>query len=421
MPTWFDTARFGMFVHWGHSSQRGCELSWPLVGGTPALPHSGDIPVDEYHATAATFDPLAFDPRAWAAMAKRLGMTYAVFTAKHHDGFSMYHTRQSAFSIEHTPFGRDILREFIEAMRAEGIRVGIYYSLIDWHHPDYPAFTEADKPYQFGKWRQPSPEQWERFSEFMFAQVRELLTDYGRIDVIWFDGGWERNVLQWRSKELHDMIRQLQPETLINDRLPGFGDFDTPEQFVPARAPARTWETCMTINESWGYNPADTNYKSARELIHTLCEVAGRGGNLLLNVGPKGDGSLPVELTDRLTCIERWMARNGESIVATEPALEPWQFYGPATRRGDRLYLHLLMRPYDTVTLRGARIRKVAGVTALGTGTPLDCTTRATIVDTMINPDPRGELRIAVPASEIDDDATVLTVDFEPGALTSGA
>jgi alpha-L-fucosidase len=421
MPAWFDTARFGMFVHWGHSSQRGCELSWPLVGGTPALPHCGDIPVDEYHATAATFDPRAFDPRAWPAMAKRLGMTYAIFTAKHHDGFSMYHTRQSDFSIEHTPFGRDILREFIDAMRAEGIRIGIYFSLIDWHHPDYPAFTEADKPYQFGRWRQPSPEQWARFSEFMFAQVRELMTDYGRIDVVWFDGGWERNALQWRSKELHDMIRQLQPEILINDRLPGFGDFDTPEQFVPARAPARTWETCMTINESWGYNPADTNYKSARELIHTLCEVAGRGGNLLLNIGPKGDGSLPAELTDRLACIERWMARNGESIVATEPALEPWQFYGPATRRGDRLYLHLLMRPYDTVTLRGARIRKVTAVTALGTGRTLDYTTRATIVDTMINPDPRGELRIAVPATEIDDYATVIAVDFEPGTPMAGA
>jgi len=239
MATWFDTARFGMFVHWGHSSQRGCELSWPLVGGTPALPHCTDAPVNEYHATAATFDPRAYDPRAWAAMARRLGMAYAVFTAKHHDGFAMYHTCQGDFSIEHAPFRRDILREFVDAMRAEGLRIGIYFSLIDWHHPDYPAFTEADKPYQFGKWRQATPEQWPRFSEFMFAQVRELLTEYGRIDVIWFDGGWERNVVQWRSKELHEMIRALQPEILVNDRLPGFGDFDTPEQFIPARPPAR--------------------------------------------------------------------------------------------------------------------------------------------------------------------------------------
>ena len=417
MATWFETARFGMFVHWGHSSQRGCELSWPLVGGTPALSHCGDIPVDEYHSTAATFDPRSYDPRAWARRARRLGMTYAVFTAKHHDGFAMYHTKQSDFSIEHAPHRRDILREFIDAMRAEGIRIGVYFSLIDWHHPDYPAFTEADKPYAFGRWRQPSPEQWARYSEFMFAQVRELLTDYGRIDVIWFDGGWERSTVQWRSKELHDMIRGLQPEILINDRLPGFGDFDTPEQFVPAQRPARAWETCMTINESWGYNPDDTQFKTARQLIHTLCEVAGRGGNLLLNVGPKGDGSLPAELTERLDVIEGWMSRHGESIVGTQPALEPWQFYGPATRRGDRLYLHLLMRPYDTVTLRGARIKRVRAVSALATGAPLEFTTHATIVDTMINPDPRGELRIAVPASVLDEHATVIAVDFEPGTL----
>ncbi len=417
MATWFDTARFGMFVHWGHSSQRGCELSWPLVGGTAALPLCGDIPVAEYHSTAATFDPKGYDPRAWAAMAKRLGMQYAVFTAKHHDGYAMYHTKHSDFSVEHSPSGRDILREFADAMRAEGIRIGVYFSLIDWHHADYPAFTEADKPYAFGKWRQPSPEQCERFSEFMFAQVRELLTDYGKIDVIWFDGGWERSIAQWRSKELQEMIRALQPEILINDRLPGCGDYETPEQFVPPLPPARAWETCMTINESWGYNPSDTHFKPARQLIHTLCEVAGRGGNFLLNVGPKGDGTLPVELTERLDAIERWMSRNGESIVGTVPALEPWQFYGPSTRRGDRLYLHLLMRPYETVTVRGARIKRVTGVSALASGAPLQYATRASIIDTMLNPDPRGELTITVPESAIDEHATVLAVDFEQGTL----
>ncbi len=253
--------------------------------------------------------------------------------------------------------------------------------------------------------------------DFMFGQVRELLTDYGKVNVIWFDGGWERSTVQWRSRELHDMIRELQPEILINDRLPGFGDFETPEQFVPPRPPARTWETCMTINESWGYNPADTRFKSARQLIHTLCEVAGRGGNLLLNVGPKGDGTLPAELTERLNVIESWIARNGESIGGTEAALEPWQFYGPATRRDDRLYLHLLMRPYDAVTLRGVRIKRVRGVTALASGTPLECAGRASIIDTLVNPDPRGELRIEVPESVVDEYATVLAVNFEPGTL----
>ncbi len=251
----------------------------------------------------------------------------------------------------------------------------------------------------------------------MFAQVRELLTDYGKIDVIWFDGGWERSIAQWRSKELEEMVRTLQPVILINDRLPGCGDYETPEQFVPPLPLARAWETCMTINESWGYNPSDTRFKPARQLIHTLCEVAGRGGNFLLNVGPKGDGTLPVELTERLEVIERWMSRHGESIVGTAPALEPWQFYGPSTRRGDRLYLHLLMRPYETVTLRGVRIKRVMGVSALASGAPLQYATRATIIDTMLNPDPRGELTITVPESAIDEHATVLAVDFEEGTL----
>ena len=238
--TWFDTARFGMFVHWGHCSQRGIELSWPLVGGLFALPYCSSMGVDEYHATAATFDPKAWDARELARAAKRMGMQYAIITAKHHDGYAMYHTKQSDYSIEHSPFGRDIVREFIEAMRGEGLRVGVYFSLIDWHHPDYPAFTEADKPYDFfAQARKLDPAKWERFTEFMFAQVRELLTDYGKIDVIWFDGGWERTAQKWKGAGAgeHDPLAAAgHPD---QRPAPGTGDYATPEQFVPAQAPAR--------------------------------------------------------------------------------------------------------------------------------------------------------------------------------------
>jgi alpha-L-fucosidase len=412
MTAWFDTARFGMFVHWGHSSQQGVELSWPLVGGIPMLPHSNGVPVEQYHASAATFDPRHYEPREWARMAKRLGMTYAVFTTKHHDGYAMFDTRTSDYGVMHSPYGRDIFRAFADAMRAEGIRVGVYFSLIDWHHPDYPAFTEADKPYAFGKWRQPTPEGWARFVDVMFAQVRELLTNYGKIDVIWFDGGWERSTVQWRSKELEAMIRGLQPEIMINDRLPGAGGYATPEQFVPAHAPAGPWETCLTINETWGYCPQDRDFKSPRRLIHTLCEVAGKGGNLLLNVAPTGDGRLQPELAERLAVIESWMSRNGESITGTRPGLEPWQHYGPSTRRDGRIYLHLLARPYDTVSVRGVRIKRVRRAIALSDGAALDFTTRCSIIDTFVNPDPLGELTIAVPEASIDPYATVIAVDF---------
>jgi alpha-L-fucosidase len=265
----------------------------------------------------------------------------------------------------------------------------------------------------FGKWPRPQPESWERFIEFMFAQVRELLTNYGKIDVIWFDGGWERSAAHWRSRELEHLIRSLQPDILINERMPGVGDFDTPEQFVPAQPPARAWETCMTMNESWAYNPADTKWKSPRRLVHTLCEVASRGGNLLLNVGPTGEGALPPEIEERLDVIEAWMARNGESIVGTVPGLEPWQWYGPSTRRGSTVYAHLLARPYDDVTIRGVPIRRVRSVRALSTGDDLPFETRCAILDGLTKPDPLGEVTITVPERTVDPYATVLAIDYE--------
>jgi alpha-L-fucosidase len=413
MTSWFDRARFGMFVHWSHSSQQGIELSWPLVGGVASLPTAKRVSVAQYHASAATFDPVHYDPREWARLARRCGMTYAVLTAKHHDGFAMFDTKVSDFSVMRAPYGRDVVRAFVEAMRAEGLRVGLYFSLSDWHHPDYPAMTDADQPYRFGRWRQPSPEQWQRFRAFLFAQVEELCTSYGKIDLFWFDGGWERTPEQWRARELRERIRALQPDALVNDRLPGEGDFDTPEQFVPPKPPARAWETCLTINETWGYCPEDTRFKSARQLVHTLCEIAGKGGNLLLNVAPMGDGRLQPELYERLEAIGGWMARHGESIVGTEPGLEPWQFYGPSTHRGSTVYLHLLSRPYDDVTVRGVPVRRVKSVRVLASGAPLAFDTRCSVIDQLVNPDPQGELRIGVPDSALDPLATVLALELD--------
>ena len=405
--SWFDTARFGMFIHWSHSSQVGMDVSWPLVS---------TVPVDEYHATAATFDPQAWDARALAERAARLGMQYAVLTTKHHDGYSMFHTKLSDFGIEHSPFGRDIVREYADAMREAGLRVGFYYSLLDWHHPDYPPFTDDDKPYSFGNWRRSEPEAWERYIEFMFGQVRELLTDYGQIDVVWFDGHWERTPEEWKAKELEEMIRGLQPDILINDRLPNAGDYTTPEQLVPAEPPDGPWETCMTMGRSWGYDPNDTDRKPARDLIHTVCEIAGKGGNLLLNVGPMGNGALPDWDIERLDEIERWMSTNKESIIGTQPGLEPWQFYGPSTRHNNKVYLHLLMRPYDTVSVRGLHVKRVRSIRALSTGEELAFTTRLSAVDSTLNlPDPVGELRIQVPESAIDSNATVLEMEMADG------
>jgi alpha-L-fucosidase len=413
MQSWFTQARFGLFVHWGHVSQKGWELSWPLVGGMRALPSSQDVTADTYHESARTFAPRPGSPRVWLDHARRAGMRYAVLTTKHHDGFALFHTRASTFSIEHAPYGSDLVREFVDATREAGLRVGFYFSLCDWHHPDYPAFRDEHRPYSYGRTPRPTDEQWARYVDFLFAQVRELLTGYGKIDLLWFDGGWERSAREWRTLELEQMIRTLQPGIAINDRLPGAGDFDTPEQFVPPEPPLRAWETCLTMNDSWGFNPSDRNYKSARDLVHSLCEIASRGGNLLLNVSPMGDGQLPAEQTQRLEAIARWMDSYGESIHDTEPGLAAWQFYGPSTRKGQRVFLHLLLRPYESVTVRGVPIRRVRSVRELATGRKLDFTTRCSVIDGMFNTDPNGELQIRVPSEVIDALATVLEVVIE--------
>lgn len=414
---WFDEARFGMFIHWDHASQQGFEISWPLVGGTSGnvMPHCQSVEVDRYHASAKTFDPSKWDPKALMALARDAGMRYAILTTKHHSGYALFHSEHAPFGIAGSPYGRDIVREYAEAVREAGLRLGFYFSLSDWTHPDYPAFREEHKPYRFGQSPpKPDGETWARFTEAMFGQIRDLLTNYGHVDILWFDGGWERSAEDWRAAELEAMIRELQPGILINDRLPGANaDYRTPEQFVPAAPPEGRWESCMTMNESWGYNPSDVDYKSPRRLIHTLCEVAAKGGNLLLNVSPRGDGTLPEEQLSRLDEVAAWMRANGESIHGAQPGLEPWQFYGPSTRVGDRVYLHLLMRPYDEVTARGVPVRRVERVVAVADGRELEFSTRTGIIEHYL-PDPDGEVTIQVPDGIVDPYATVLALDIRP-------
>ncbi|MFM7142683.1 MAG: alpha-L-fucosidase [Alphaproteobacteria bacterium] len=406
--SWFAGARSGIFVHWSHASVRGLEVSWPLVGGAPWADHPQAVPVDQYHATASSFAPRPGAARDWMRAARRARARYAVLTAKHHDGFALFPSEAAEFGVGTTLPGRDLVGEFVEAARAEGIRPGLYFSLPDWHHPDYPAFRDEDRPYSFGRRPRPTPEQWDRYLAVLFAQLRELLTRYGRIDLLWFDGGWERSAPEWRAEEIERMVRDLQPGIVLNDRLPGVGDYATPEQIVPANAPAGPWETCLTMNETWGWNPDDRAWKSARDLVHALCETASRGGNLLLNVSPRDDGSLPPEQVERLDAIGGWLDAHGESIFDTGPGLEPWQFHGPSTRKGNRVFLHLVMRPYESVVVRGVPIRRVASARELRTGRALEFATRCSVPDRIFNQDPTGEVSIRLPEDAIDPLATVV-------------
>ena len=407
---WFDEARFGMFVHWSASSQKGVELSWPMVGGIPALPYGTAMAVDDYYAGALDFDPKPDSPRAFVAAAKDAGVGYAVLTTKHHDGFSMFPSAYSDFTIAQAAYGRDIVGEYVDALRAEGMRVGFYYSLSDWHQPDYPAYGADEASYIAYLGRRSEPEAWARYVDIMFGQVRELLTNYGQIDVLWFDGQWERTAAEWKADELEAMIRELQPGILINDRLPSGGDIVTPEQGIPDAIPEGRWETCMTMNRTWGYCPADHEYKSAHDLVHTLCETAGKGGNLLLNVSPMGTGELPPEQLERLAVVGRWMRDHGEAIRGTTAGLEAWQFYGPSTRKGNRLFMHLPWRPYDSFRVRGIRLNAVQSVRHLASGEALEWTKRATAQQEMFGRDPVGDVVISVPERLVDPVATVVEV-----------
>lgn len=429
---WFIGAGFGLFVHWDHASQQGIEISWPLVGRS-IIPGSDAVEdfvtVEQYQSTAATFDPVEWDPIALAALAKRAGARYVVFTARHHAGYSMFHTAESDFGIEHSPFGRDVTREFVEAIRAEGIRVGIYYSLPDWNHPDYPAFTMADRPYAEEHWpaagdpanaglpiavdahRRSTPEQWARYQQYLRRQLTEILTDYGTIDLLWFDGEWERSEEEWDSAGLRALIKSLQPDVVINDRLLGQGDYKTPEQGFPVTAPSGPWELCLTIGQMWAWRPGDTKSKSTTSLITTLIEVASRGGNLLLNIGPKGDGSLNESQVATLEEIGAWMDVHSESVVDVSPT-RGVDFYGPSTARPGTLYLHLVLRPIEEVVVRGIPVGRVQGVRLLATGEQLPFEVNLEVHEQPApGADPLGELHIPAPAASgapID----VIAIDF---------
>lgn len=321
---WFTEARFGMFIHFGLYS---------LLGRGEWVMYLESIPKDDYEKLMDKFRIERFDADEWAQAAKEAGMRYMVLTSRHHDGFSLFDTKLSSFKSTNTPAARDVIAEYAEACRRAGLKVGVYYSLLDWRWEEY--------------WRGPreDPDGWKRFLEYVHGQVEELCTMYGRIDILWFDGNWPYSPEDWRAHDLLDKVRNLQPHILVNNRTGLPGDFDTPEQHVPWWAPPkRAWETCMTMNDSWGYYEGDRNWKTPRQIINTLATVASMGGNLLLNVGPRGDGSFPPESVELLSHLGSWMRRNGESIYGASGA--PFTTtVGPVTAKGSFAYVHALRWP----------------------------------------------------------------------------
>lgn len=361
----FLNDRFGMFIHWG----------------LYAIPARGEWVqsyerMDEktYRKYFDEFDSTDCDPAKWAKLAKECGMKYAVLTAKHHDGFCLFDSKLTNFSSVHAKGGRDLVREYAEAFRAEGIRVGLYYSLLDWHHPDYPVYRDKQHPMRDNEEYRDKPQDFSNYIRYFHGQVRELLTNYGKIDLLWFDFSYQDSVNdmsgeKWKASELVKMVRELQPGIVLNDRLGGhtgsvcptlqYGDFVSPEQYLPkhgmldADGEALPWEACITLNSNWGYAAGDGDYKQPKDVIRALAECVSKNGNLIVNVGPDARGEIPGESVRILREVGEWMRKNGESIYACGAADYEKPEWGRFTQKGKKLYAHVLERGVGPVFLEG--------------------------------------------------------------------
>ncbi|GAA3113539.1 alpha-L-fucosidase [Kribbella aluminosa] len=420
MSDWYDDLGLGVFIHWGHASTQGWELSWQMTGGVEGqAPTLAAVGCEEYFDNASTFAPPSFDPVAWADLAWRAGARYVVFVAKHHDGFAMFDTKVSDYSVVNI-WGRDITAEVVAAFRARGMRVGLYFSMVDWHHPDYPRFTDESvtKPYRVGSYPRGSDRQWAAYRRFMMAQLDELLTGYGALDIVWLDGEFEHTADEWRFDEVRALISGRQPDALVNDRCVGHGDFVTLEQQIPYAPPASRWEVCMTMNSTWGYVPSDDTWKTPRSLLQSLVEIVSMGGNLLLNLGPTGTGELPPPAVERLEALARWTVDNGESLHSAQPGLQPWQYAGPSTQRSLpngllRTYLFIPSQRQRTVVVHGLPTSQIASVAALADGAPLPWI--AQLDPSSRGSDPTfGGLRIELRPDAVDELCTVVAIDVRP-------
>jgi alpha-L-fucosidase len=352
---WFRKARFGMFIHWG----------------LYAIPSRGEwvrsiekIPQEKYLGYFNEFKAEEYQPKEWAALAKKAGMKYAVLTAKHHDGFCLWDTKLTDFKATNTPAKRDLVQEYLEAFRAEGIKTGLYFSIVDWQHPDYPHFKDNFHPMRENSTYSNENRDFNRYLDFMHGQIRELLTEYGHLDIMWFDFSYDKMAGEtWRAQELINMVRTSQPHLIIDNRLEGSGaksgtilsaspsdsagDFACPEQMIPPQGICNElgesvpWEACLTLNSNWGYCAADQHWKPAEMVIRMLVECVSKNGNLLLNVGPDAKGRIPktsIEILEEVGC---WMDKNSKSIYGCGMADFPKPEWGRYTQNGNKLYAHI--------------------------------------------------------------------------------
>ena len=406
--SWYTEARFGMFIHWG---------LYAIPARGEWVRSTEQIPKEAYDPYMHEFNPRHCDMGAWMDAAKSAGMKYVVMTAKHHDGFCLFDSAYTDFKSTNSPAGRDFVREYLEAARSRGLRAGLYFSLLDWHHPDYPHYGDLHHPMRNNPAYRNENRDFSRYLDYLHNQVREICTNYGKLDLLWFDFSYgSLRGEAWRGTELINMVRTLQPDVIINNRLevsgegfgslaecsptPYHGDFVSPEQIIPpnglfdAAGHPLIWESCITMNNHWGYCSTDHYYKPAPMLIKKLVECVSKGGNLLLNVGPDAQGRIPDESLKILRDIGAWMERNGDSIYGCGPSGLEKPDFGYVTRSGNTLYYHIFDNPIGFVPLTGVRHEEVHAIRRLADGSevPIDrdwiCNNYPDIVFASLGPDP---------------------------------
>lgn len=379
---WFREARFGMFIHWG--------LYAIPARGEWVRSHE-ELSIQDYEPYFRDFDPVDYNPREWVRLAKAAGMKYAVLTAKHHDGFCLFDSAYTDYKCTNTKAGRDLVREFVDACHEEGIKAGLYFSIIDWHHPDYPKYGDLYHPMRNNEAFKDESIDFDRYLEFMHNQVRELVTNYGQLDILWFDFAYgDMSGEKWRATELIKMVRQYQPNVIIDNRLEGngdkhgsiltaepsifSGDFVSPEQLLPPTGVLDEagnqvpWELCATMNNHWGYCNFDYDYKPASMIIRKLVECVSKGGNMMMNVGPDARGNIPPQSVAILKEIGRWMDLNSESVYGCGICSLPKPEWGRYTQKGDTIYAHVQETPLGALPLTGIPPDQLESVHYLANG-----------------------------------------------------
>lgn len=385
---WFSNARLGIFIHWGIYAVNGIDESWSFFNGY--------ISHEDYMKQLDGFKAKRYDPDYWAALIKESGAKYAVLTSKHHDGVALWPTKCNELHLK-----KDLIKPFMKALRNEGLKAGLYFSLLDWSHPDYPNFTRKEKRYEDDSLR------WNNFMEFNFCQLNEILDRYNP-DLWWFDGDWEQSAEKWDAPLIRETILLKNPDAIINSRLQGYGDYATPEQGLPIKSPEdEYWELCMTMNDSWGYQHNDLNYKSPNQVIRIFVDCISMGGNLLLDIGPKADGTIPDEQVNILQELGRWTNKHSEAIYGTSAGIPHDYFYGPTALSADKktLYLFLDGNPNGPLMVKGLK-NKIKRIWIVGNGTKLnyDIKMKQSWSSTP------GILYIDVPEEVLDPQVTVISI-----------